>query len=191
MENISPQKNEEYLNSIYEETCRMNTIVSALLSYNRLSQLTEIKKEKCNLSQILREETDKYNSFAESVSAELTENIADNIYAWCNEELIRMAIDNYLSNALKYAVGDKKVNVSLSGNKTTFTLEVMNPAEKGSAKNAADIWSEFGKADKSRQRKGASVGMGLPICKKIFDLHGFEAYSIYKDENIIFGFKSK
>ncbi|MBR2892289.1 MAG: HAMP domain-containing histidine kinase [Clostridia bacterium] len=191
IENISPDKNEEYLTSIYDETLRMNTIVSALLSYNRISQLTEIKKEKCNLSDILREETEKYKAFAESVSAELAEEIADGVYALCNAELIRMEIDNYLSNAVKYAVADKRITVRLKGNNNSFTLEVINPAEGESANIAQESWYEFSRGDKSRQRKGTSTGMGLPICKRIFELHGFEAYCTQEDRVIVFGFKRK
>lgn len=186
MENIAPEKNSEYVSSIYDEALRMNGIVSSLLSYSRISQLTAIKKERCNLSELLREEVRNCSKFAENNGVTIIEDIDDEIYADCNAQLMKMAIDNYLSNAVKYSVGNKVITVSLSQYKHVFTLEVMNPADKSSGAVASDIWYEFGKADKSRRRKGSSIGMGLPICKKIFELHGFGGHCRYKDGNMIF-----
>ena len=186
LENIAPEKNEEYVKSIYDEAVRMNGIVSSLLSYNRLQQMTEIEKENCNLSELLREEVSSYRGFADNSGVTIEENIAENVYINCNAQLMKMAIDNYLSNAIKYAVGDKKVQVNLFRNKDTFTIAVINPAESSSADWAKTAWDEFTRGDKARQREDKSIGMGLPICKKIFELHSFKGYCNYNAGRISF-----
>ncbi len=99
---------------------------------------------------------------------------------------MKMAIDNYLSNAIKYSVGDKSVEVNLIKNKSAFTLAVINPANKESVDTAKDAWDEFSRADKARQRKGESIGMGLAICKKIFELHSFKGYCKYNEGKVSF-----
>ncbi len=186
MENIAPEKNEEYLRSVYEEALRMDSIVTSLLSYNKLQQLTEVKKESCNLSELLRQEVKAYRNFAENSGVTIEENIADGIYANCNPQLMKMAIGNYLSNAVKYCIDDKKVEVKLSEHHNIFTLEVVNSAEIESVKAAKEAWSEFSRGDKSRQRSGASIGMGLAICKKIFELHSFRGYCKYNEGKVSF-----
>ena len=186
MENVAPEKNSEYINSIYDEALRMNSIVSSLLSYNKISQMTKIEKEMCNLSELLREEVKTYRKFAQSSGVTIEENIAGEIYINCNPQLMKMAIDNYLSNAVKYSVGDKRVEVNLIKNKSSFTLAVINPADKESVDTAKDAWDEFSRADKARQRKGESIGMGLAICKKIFELHSFKGYCKYSSGKVSF-----
>ncbi|MBQ7295412.1 MAG: HAMP domain-containing histidine kinase [Clostridia bacterium] len=186
MENIAPEKNEEYLRSVYEEALRMDSIVTSLLSYNKLQQLTEIEKESCNLSELLRQEVKVYQNFAENAGVTIKESIADNVYVSCNAQLMKMAIGNYLSNAIKYCTDDKKVEVRLSVYHGVFTLEVVNSAAKESVQAAQQAWSEFAKGDKSRQRSGNSIGMGLAICKKIFELHSFRGYCKYNEGKATF-----
>lgn len=186
MENIAPEKNEEYLRSVYDEALRMDSIVTALLSYNKLQQITEIKKEKCDLGELLRQEIKYYRTFAEKSGVTITENIDDGIYIECNPQLMKMAIDNHLSNAIKHCIGEKVVEVKLSKHLSVFTLEVTNEADKSSVDVANRAWDEFSRGDKSRQRQGTSIGMGLAICKKIFELHSFRGHCKYHEGKVTF-----
>ena len=186
MENVAPEKNEEYVKSIYDEALRMNGIVTSLLNYNKISQMTAVEKERCNLSELLREEVKSYGRFAENSGVTIVENIADNIYTDCNVQLMKTAIDNYLSNAVKYSVGDKTVQVNLFDKNGSFTLAVINDANESNVKNAQESWDEFSRGDKARSRQGQSIGMGLPICKKIFELHGFGGYCKYGEGRVSF-----
>lgn len=191
LENIAPQKNEEYVRSIHDEALRMNGIVSSLLTFNRLTNADKVHKEKCNLSEIVKKEKEKYLSFAEAKGVTLTKEIGEDVFAECNREMFSMAIDNYLSNAIKYATGEKEVKISIRKNKDRFYLEVSNTAEKIDEETERTMWDVFSRKDKARNSADGSTGMGLPICKRIFDLHGFSGGYEYRDGAVVFEIRGK
>lgn len=186
MEGIYPEKDGQYIREVYDEALRMNDIVKTLLLFNRVNNTDSVGKEKINLSEIVLAETEKYRSFAESMEVELTVDAEENIFINGNRELITLAVDNYLSNAVKYATGEKKARVTLKKEKSVFRFAVYNDC--GGISYSDNVWEIFAKADSSRTSDGASTGMGLPICKRIFDLHAF-SFSHYNVKNgVIFYF---
>lgn len=188
IENINPEKNGEYVKSVYDEALRMNSIVMSLLTFNRISDLTDVKKEKCNLSQIVREEIAKYGNFAQSNGAEIKTEIEDDVLAHCNRELIAIAVDNYLSNAVKYATGEKNITVTLRKDSRGFIFCVYNDFD--GEMPSADMWNIFARADKARNSKDNSTGMGLPVNKKIFELHNYRYSHKKTKDGIVFNFQT-
>lgn len=188
IENINPEKNSEYVKSVYDEALRMNSIVMSLLTFNRISDLTEVKKEKCNLSQLVREEIIKYENFAQSKGAEIKEEIEDDVFTDCNSELIAIAVDNYLSNSVKYATGEKNITVTLKKDSRGFIFCVYNDFD--GEMPSADMWNIFTRADKARNSTDNSTGMGLPVNKKIFELHNYRYFHKKTKDGIVFSFQN-
>lgn len=186
LDNINPEKNGEYIRSVYDEALRMSGIVKSLLTFNRISDLTQVKKENCNISEIFAEEINKYYAFADTNGAVLTKDIEEGIFAECNGELISIALDNYLSNAIKYATGEKNVHVSLKRDKKGFVCKVYN--DFNGTLPEEDMWQVFTRADKARNSSGNSTGMGLPINKKIFELHNYRYWYTSEKSGISFCF---
>ncbi len=191
LEGAVDNKKDEYIKSVYEEALRMNDIVTSLLTFNRLSSADKIEKESCNLTALVKEEVNKYLPFARSAGAELTLNAENDITVTCNPKLMTLAVDNYLSNAVKYTTGEKKITVTLKAEKDSFTLEVFNTCKPFSKETAENIWNLFERQDASRTRDGTSTGMGLPICKRIFECHGYGYGCQSTDTGIIFTVKGK
>lgn len=176
LEDVAPEKNREYVSSIYDEAKRMNRLVMSLLQYNRVSTLDIISREKADLAELARMETEKYKSFFDE------KNIAVEIEAEkseinCNSELIALVIDNFLSNAAKYASENGAVRITVRKGKLT----VFNSGSGIDGENARHIWEEFYREDKART-SGNSTGMGLAMCKRILELHGYK-YGFNNTEN--------
>ncbi len=189
LDEIAPEKNKEYVNSIYDEALRMNEIVKTLLTFNRLSDADKVNKTRCNLSELVKTEINKYDNFAKGKDIDITLNIEDNVFTECNADLIAMAVDNYLSNALKYASGKKRVEITLKKQGKEFVFEIYNDGEK--IPLGMNVWRLLTRADTARNSSDNSTGMGLPICKRIFDLHGYSYMDYNKPEGVMFDFRGK
>lgn len=172
LDSIAPEKNQEYVESVYEEALRMNEIVKTLLIFNRISNAQEVPKADFNLSVAVENELKKYESFAQSNGASFETDIDEAIFINGSAELISLAVDNYLSNAVKYADGEKRISVSLKKEGHSFCFKVYNDCINKALTDT--VWDTFTKGDESRHSNGSSTGMGLPVCKRIFELHSYK-----------------
>lgn len=193
IENIAPEKNDEYIKSVYDESKRMGDVVSTMLWYNRLSTENKVTKARCSLSDLVRKEVMKYEAFSQSKGVTVETDITDDIYKYCDETLITMAVDNYLSNAIKYAKGEKKVKVSLKMDlvESRPTLTVFNTGDPIPDEHRNKIWDVFWRADKVRNSSDNSTGMGLAICKQVFRLHKYKYGYRNKENGVEFYFVTK
>ena len=186
MENVAPGKNEEYVKSIYSESLRMNKLVATLLQYNRLASAESIKKEKCDLAEIVNTEIEKYRPLIEAKNIQLEANIsANNAEINCNKELIALVIDNYLSNAIKHTDEGKKIAITLS----VDTFAVFNEGKNIKPELEKNLWDIFYRDDEARNSEDKSTGMGLAICKQILEHHKFKYGFVNKPDGVEFYFK--
>ena len=182
MENVAPQKNDDYIKSIYDEALKMNELVLGLLNYSKISTGDFEKKKRYDLCEIVKEECRKYEAFAESKGVNICVDIKpEKAVVLCNKELMSLAVGNYISNGIKFAKGDKNVKITLSGEKSPYSIEVYNDGDGISSELKGHLWSVMTKEDKART-SGSGSGMGLAICKKIFDFHGC-TYGLRNTEN--------
>ena len=192
MENIAPEKNEGYVNSIYNESMRMNKLVATLLQYNRLASANKIKKEKCDLVEIVKTEIDKYKPLIFSKKIRFEVNIAvETAKIKCNPELIALVVDNYLSNAVKHTENDKRIAIHLRKSLNGYVFTVYNEGENIKQELRRKLWDIFYREDESRNSEDNSTGMGLAICKKILKHHRYCFGYRNKPDGVEFYFRAK
>lgn len=183
LEDIAPEKNKEYVRSIYDEALRMNRLVVSLLQYNRVSVLNKISKEKADLAELARTETEKYDSLfiGKNITVEINTESSE---ISCNPELLSLVIDNFLSNAAKHTPQNGRVEINVKKG----ILSVYNSGSQISFEDSQHIWNEFYREDKARTSGENSTGMGLAMCKKILELHGYRYGFSNADDGVEFYF---
>ena len=187
IENILPEKNEQYMNAIYAETVRMNKLVNTLLEYNRISTAEKIEKELCDLSAVAEKELKKYLSLFEEKGIGVTEAF-EKAEANCNIGLISLVVDNFLSNALKYTPENGEIKVKVKNENGKIKLSVFNSGSHIAPDHGKHIWEEFYRIDSVRNSSEKSSGMGLAICRKILELHGFKYGYVSNEKGVEFYF---
>jgi len=89
--------------------------------------------------------------------------------------LIRRAISNVLSNALRHTASGQWIEVKLTPAQDGLVgLTVINPGEEIPAAHIPQLFDRFYRVDPSRQRnttKTEGAGLGLAICRSIIEAH--------------------
>ncbi len=87
--------------------------------------------------------------------------------------MLRRAISNLLSNAIRHTPSHGKIFVDISEpDDTQVLLRVANTGETIAAEHLPRLFDRFYRVDMSRQHDGDGAGLGLPIVKSIVEAHG-------------------
>ena len=86
--------------------------------------------------------------------------------------LLRHALTNLLSNALRYTPPGETITVSTTASADSSTITVANPGTPIPPQHLPFLFDRFYRADASRQRQIEGSGLGLAITKAIVDAHG-------------------
>ena len=103
--------------------------------------------------------------------------------------MMRTVLENFISNAVKYAY--KKVNITISEKGRKVRFEIANRGNEISIENVKNIWNEFYRTEHSEESRTEGTGLGLAITKNILELHNAKyGYKRINGENI-FWFEMK
>lgn len=92
--------------------------------------------------------------------------------AVCNASLIRRALVNLLSNAVRHSPRGGQILVRLAASSGKVRIMVINPGEAIPPETASQMFNRFFRGDHARVRNGESHGLGLAIVRAIAVMHG-------------------
>jgi len=173
----TPEKQENYLKTIYSSTLTMERLLDDLLTISRL-ELGSITLEPT--------ETD-LNSFlsdcAEEIGFELDKRGFDFEYVNNCETDVKVSLDvdrfsrvitNIVSNSIKYSRKDVKGKIVIEVQEYSKSV-IISIADNGiglDADSLPKIFDTFYRADKARSKTAEGSGIGLSVCRQIVELHG-------------------
>lgn len=198
LEGINPEKTNEYVSSMHEEAKHMAELVNAIQQYDRLDNKAGITKETLDLSEITLEEIARYEAIMLSKGIAVETDIEQGVKIVGDENLVKLVIDNFLSNAAKYATGldvagAKRVKVCVDKDGNDARFSVFNTHEAIPESELAKVWQMLYKIDDSRKRESEENGggMGLAISGRICELHKFKYGARNVDGGVEFYFSGK
>ena len=171
IENITPEKNEAYIKSIYDEAVKMNKLVTDMLQYNRINEIENLKLEKTDFSELVKNIIEEYKAQFEINEKELSIEITENITTKCDKTLMGLVVSNLFSNTIKHTEKGGEVRISLTESSGVVNFTVYNSGSTVPENEKDKIWSVLYKTDKSRTDRDKSSGVGLAVSAKILDLH--------------------
>ena len=88
--------------------------------------------------------------------------------------MLRRALGNLLSNAIRHADPGSEVALRLDSTATGVSVRVINHGDPIPPEHLPRLFDRFYRADPSRQRQDEGAGLGLAIARSIVQAHGGE-----------------
>lgn len=170
-EDIDPQKREEYLDVVLEESDRMAALVGSLLELSRLEAGVPLNVEVLELSALAEEAFDRLALPLEQKHIALSQTLEETWLAGDREKL-REILDNLASNALRHCKPGGTIRVELRKEEGLARLTVENEGEPIPEEDLPQLWEPFYRGDKSRNRDSGGTGLGLTIVRAAVLAHG-------------------
>ncbi|MEW8957062.1 ATP-binding protein [Clostridium sp.] len=161
-----------YLEVIMDESKKMNALVRDMLELSRLeSPNFQLKLESFPIDVLINKVIKPFKTYIEDKSINLILNFSNDSYAIGDKVRIEQVITNFFTNAIRHTPRDGNIIITVEHKNKTFIIAIENTGENIKEEYIENIWSQFYKIDKSRNRSFGGTGLGLSISKNILTLH--------------------
>lgn len=120
----------------------------------------------------LRELADFFEAWCEERQVAIVVTGDEKVTAAADRAMLRRALSNLLSNAIRYTPEGGTIQASVHGDGGTVRICITNPGPTIPAEHLAHLFERFYRPDASRHRSGEGAGLGLAIVKSIVQAHG-------------------
>ncbi|HXN67618.1 MAG TPA: DUF3369 domain-containing protein, partial [Bradyrhizobium sp.] len=158
---------------IRDATKRLTSMVDHLISDAMADAFDiSIRREPVDIAGLVSEVADANQPLAANKQQTIAVSAPPNFVTMCDADRMREAIDNLVSNAIKYSpIGGKiALLVTHEGDRTVIRI-----ADEGAGLLPEDLGRLFGRFQRLSAKPTAgesSTGLGLSIVKRIIDMHG-------------------
>ncbi len=163
----SGDKSREYGETILSNVSYMDGIITDVLELAKLEGGSKPKREDADLKKLTEELLSKY--VTEISARGISCNISGSGRVSADKNMFSRALDNLISNAVKYTPDGGGISITLSDSGITVENDSTEPLPA----DTESLWKPFVKGDASRSSESGS-GIGLSIVRSVCDAHGFD-----------------
>lgn len=146
----------------------------ALVSDLMLSASSALKvyPKRTDLAGLVETSIGSARAQADQSHVSLVADVPSPLWAYADPLRIGQALDNLVSNAIKYSPGGGVVSISAQGTDEWVQLRVKDTGMGMSPEDSAKVFKRFFRTDSAREASISGAGLGLSITKTIVERHG-------------------
>jgi two-component system, OmpR family, sensor kinase len=154
------------IQDISQDVAELDSLVSEMLDYASFDAAAyQLQLEKGLLNVLLESIAERFANQVDLFEC----NLGEPLWLVCDWHLIDRAIQNVITNAIKY--GNGKISVSVSKQKKQAIIHIDDNGGGIAPRFREQIFESFTRLPQHRKEKRSGFGLGLPIVKKIIELH--------------------
>jgi signal transduction histidine kinase len=170
LEHGKPEKREQYLHVIRQQTARQVQLIEDILNLSRLElSITKLKSVPVDVNALIEQAVNIYRSSAEAANLNLTFTPApDQPVVMGVESHLSQVVTNLIANAINYTpAGSVDVSTKLDGDEVL--IEVRDTGLGIAPEDMPHLFERFYRGKLTWQVRGS--GLGLAIVKEIAEVH--------------------
>jgi signal transduction histidine kinase len=158
---------------IRDATKRLTLMVDHLISDAMADAFDiTIRREPVDIAGLVGEVADANQPLATNKQQAITVSAPPNFVTMCDADRMREAIDNLVSNAIKYSPIGGKIAVVVGREQTNTTIRITDEGAGLSPEDLGRLFGRFQRLSAKPTGGESSTGLGLSIVKRIIDMHG-------------------
>lgn len=174
-DNISPERREKYINTVYNKSLEIRSLVDEFdeyLGYNMLKNFTQTYVTLDDLCRLLK---DEYADELESCGVDFDIYCPErNAGIMIDTSKMKRVFGNIIGNSVKhFRDGEKQIKVSIYIQPKNIFIRFSDSGEGVADENLELIFEPLYTSDKGRK----VAGLGLAICREIVESHGGKIYA--------------
>ena len=166
---------DEHFETVASEVRRLSRLVDAMLHLSRIeSDTSDLVVERTDLVYLMRSLVSMQEQLFKEKDLSLRfddRTPSHELNAEINPDLIREAITNLMSNAMRYTPEGGSVVISIERERTDALISVRDTGIGIAKEDISRVFSRFWRSDASRERVSGGLGVGLSLTKEIADRH--------------------
>ncbi|MEJ8570144.1 DUF3369 domain-containing protein [Microbaculum marinum] len=162
----------KHVDQITHSARRMTAMIEGLITeaMNDAVDFT-IRRTPCNLAELIRTVVESNQPLADRKAQTISVTVPPTLSIRADYDRIREAVDNLMSNAVKYTPSGGVIDISADVENSEAVIRV---ADNGPGLSEEDMTRLFGRFQRLSARPTggeSSSGLGLSIVKRVVDLH--------------------
>ncbi|HLS06554.1 MAG TPA: ATP-binding protein [Bacillota bacterium] len=166
------QPTDHFLEIIYEESRRIQTLVEDLLMLSTLEQDDfELQLSTFRLANVLQDILPYIEKHAAQHDVSLKAHIPHHLLITADREKIKQVFINLLTNAINYTPAQGEVSLTVEDEADEIIVHIADSGIGIGQEHLPRIFERFYRVDKARSRHTGGTGLGLAIVKHIVETH--------------------
>src|SRR3954467_11793101 len=169
----SPERIQAQIDHIRGSAKRMTGMVNALIADAMNDALDiSIRREWVDLATLVADVAEANRPLADRKRQEIAVSGPNSLVVTGDPDRLRDAIDNLVSNAVKYSPPEGAIAITLARTGNEAAIGVRDSGPGLSPEDLGRLFGRFQRLSAKPTGGEASTGLGLSIAKRIVDLHG-------------------
>lgn len=166
---------EEYIDYTIEGVDEINNTLCEMLELTKLkSKSYSLNIDIIDFSRLIYKTYDKLKYLSKEKNQSVRFNLIDDAFTKIDEKEMKKVLENIITNAIKYSPDNAYINIELVEKDNKYVFSIENEGISIAKEDIKNIFNEFYRVDKSRNKKNGGNGLGLVIVKSILEAHGIE-----------------